>query len=154
MRPILIIEQIDEEALISDEAASNKWILEIITRHRVVVKVKQIIEANFILQYLIWRLLFVVEDAHFEVAIVNISASILIARLILLDLFQLYEALRLTAVLVHESLSCGLQVKHHDPRLSVILLAYDYHASRSIVQDHGNNRIQRCYTLLRQQVVE
>lgn len=112
---LLVVEKVDEEALVSHKAACDEGVLEVIARHRVVVDLDQLIEADLVAEGLFLGLLLISEHAQFEQAVVYVGASVSVTSAILLDFLHLYEAVGQASILLHIGLPRCFQVIHHYP---------------------------------------
>lgn len=70
VRDVFIVEEVDEDEVVSQEAAGDHWVLKVVYWHRMIVQVDQVVEAYLVSQGLYVAPRSVAEDSHLEETIV------------------------------------------------------------------------------------
>ena len=124
MGEVVVIEQLDEDSVVSDERTSAKWVCEALDRHRKVIDTQGFIDVEFLFLDDLWGPLFFAHQSEPELTVIDVNESILVALVILFNFFAPNEAVRLSTDLLIKCLFVRLKVVHADPELSVILLRH------------------------------
>jgi hypothetical protein len=89
MLDILVVEQIDEEQVIVDEGTVNEWVGKVVDRHRVVVQTKGFVDVKLGIFYFFRSPICLTKHSAIKMPIIEVTASKLCARRILLDFIAL-----------------------------------------------------------------
>lgn len=151
---IVIVEQLNGDAVVRDEAACDERVREALDWHGEVVQVYGGIDVKiFFLTDLLGPRLFR-EDSKTEVAVVDVDDGILDTERVLLNFLCSNIALFSATNFLLESLLVRLQIVHAHPEFTVISLR-NQNGSGGVVRYHaGDDRVLGWHLLVLEQGVE
>ena len=151
---VRVVEQVDEQEIISDKAGGNEGVREVVDRHRVVAKAQGCVDVELLCGDLLSSPSVLTESPEPEPTVVEVGDGKLLARCVLLDLLQL--DVRLPPVVnssdlfwVHranflcECLLVALQRVLLDPVLPVTGLRHRDSRPGVVGHDAGDDRVGR-----------
>ena len=127
------MKQVDENLVVIDKAAGNKWIWEAPVWHGVIIQTKQLVDLHLFLENLGVLLLLPAEDPQEELAIVAVAGSVLISFGVLGNFFELQIG---STELHHECLLLRLDAEHFDEGNFLILFGNTNNALGIVSHQH------------------
>ena len=118
------VEEIDENTCLTDPAASNKGVREVIIGYCKVINPKNFVDLHFCLVYFMLVPCLFSKDSQPELAVIRVHHGIVLVVRVLLNLLYLDVLIHTSSNSLFESQLLGLHGVHLNPRLVLVSLGH------------------------------